>query len=129
MKKFVVNESEGIKGKLPVEGGGGTFNILIDEEISGAQHFSLLVNEIAPGYRGKEHSHAVEHCWYVLEGRGTVTIAGKAFHVKPGDAVFAPVGILHSVECIGDEPLRYVVVYAPPGPEKELKSKTGFCTP
>jgi hypothetical protein len=49
MKRYVVNESEGVKGKLPVPGGGGTFNILIDEEISGAKYFSLLVNEMAPG--------------------------------------------------------------------------------
>jgi mannose-6-phosphate isomerase-like protein (cupin superfamily) len=126
MKRFVVNESEGIKGKLPVEGGGGTFSILIDEEISGAQHFSLLVNEMAPGYRGKEHSHRVEHCWYILKGRGIIRMAGKTYPIKPGDAVFAPIGTPHSVECTGDEPLRYVVIYAPPGPEKELKSKTGF---
>ena len=126
MKRFVVNESEGIKGKLPVEGGGGSFNILIDEEISGAQHFSLLLNEMAPGYRGKEHSHAVEHCWYILEGTGIIKMAGETFRIKPGDAVFAPIGMAHSVECIGNEPLRYLVIYAPPGPEKQLKSETGF---
>lgn len=126
MKKFVVNESEGVKGKLPVEGGGGTFTILIDDEISGAHHFSLLVNEMKPGYKGKEHSHAVEHCWYILEGTGIIKIAGEAFHIKRGDAVFAPIGVTHSVECTGNRPLRYVVVYAPPGPEKELKNKTGF---
>ena len=84
------------------------------------------MNEIAPGYRGKEHSHAVEHCWYVLEGTGIIRIAGQTFHIKPGDAIFAPIGMPHSVECTGNEALRYVVIYAPPGPEKELKSKTGF---
>ena len=126
MKRFVVNESEGIRGKLPVEGGGGTFNILIDEETSGARHFSLLLNEMAPGYRGKEHSHGVEHCWYILKGTGIIRMAGESYPIKPGDAVFAPIGMLHSVECTGNEPLRYVVIYAPPGPEKELKSKTGF---
>ena len=126
MKRFMVNESEGIKGKLPVEGGVGPFNILIDEEISGAQHFSLLVNQMAPGYRGKEHSHRVEHCRYILKGKGIIRMAGKTYPIKSGDAVFAPIGVPHSVECTGNEPLRYVVIYASPGPEKELKSKTGF---
>jgi mannose-6-phosphate isomerase-like protein (cupin superfamily) len=53
-------------------------------------------------------------------------MAGETYPIKPGDAVFAPIGMPHSVECTGNEPLRYVVVYAPPGPEKELKNKTGF---
>ena len=126
MKRYVVNESEGVKGKLPVPGGGGTFNILIDEETSGAQHFSLLVNEMATGYKGKEHSHNVEHCWYILRGTGIIRMGGETYHINPGDAVFAPIGMPHSVECTGNEPLRYVVVYAPPGPEKELRSQTGF---
>jgi len=126
VKRYVVNESEGVRGKLPVPGGGGTFNILIDEEISGAQHFSLLVNEMAAGYKGKEHAHRVEHCWYILSGTGIIRMEGKTYSIKPGDAVFAPIGMAHSVECTGKEPLRYVVVYAPPGPEKELRSQTGF---
>lgn len=53
-------------------------------------------------------------------------MAGETYHINPGDAVFAPIGMLHSVECTGDEPLRYLVIYAPQGPEKELKNKTGF---
>jgi mannose-6-phosphate isomerase-like protein (cupin superfamily) len=126
VKRYVVNESDGVKGKLPVKGGGGNFNILIDEEISGAQHFSLLVNEMAAGYKGNEHSHTVEHCWYVLSGTGIIRMAGQTYSIKPGDAVFAPIGMPHSVECTGKEPLRYVVVYAPPGPEKELRTQTGF---
>jgi mannose-6-phosphate isomerase-like protein (cupin superfamily) len=129
MKRFVVNEADGVQGKLPVAGGAGTFRILIDEENSGAQHFSLLVNEMAPGYKGKEHSHNVEHCWYVLQGTGIIRMDGKEYAIKPGDAVFAPIGMRHSVECTGDDPLRYVVIYAPPGPERELRKQTGFAKP
>jgi len=129
MKRFVVNVADGVQGKLPVAGGGGTFRILIDEEISGAQHFSLLVNEMAPGYKGKKHSHNVEHCWYVLQGTGIIRMEGEEYAIKPGDAVFAPIGMRHSVECTGADPLRYVVVYAPPGPERELRKQTGFAKP
>jgi quercetin dioxygenase-like cupin family protein len=87
MKRYVVSEAEAVKGKLPVPGGGGRCQIFIDEEISGAQHFSLLVNEMAPGYSGKEHSHDVEHCWYILQGRGIIRMAGGTYSIKPGDAV------------------------------------------
>ncbi len=54
MKRYVVNVAEAVHGKLPVAGGGGTFRILIDEETSGAKHFSLLVNEMAPGWNPEE---------------------------------------------------------------------------
>ncbi len=81
MKRFVVNVADGVQGKLPVAGG-GPFRILIDEEISGAQHFSLLVNEMAPGYKGKEHSHNVEHCWYVLQGTGIIRMNGDEYPHK-----------------------------------------------
>jgi mannose-6-phosphate isomerase-like protein (cupin superfamily) len=84
---------------------------------------------MAPGYKGKEHSHNVEHCWYVLQGTGIIRMEGKEYAIKPGDAVFAPVGMRHSIECTGDNPLRYVVVYAPPGPERELRKQTGFAEP
>ena len=122
----MVNVEGAVQGKLPVAGGGGIFRILIDEETSGAKHFSLLVNEMAPGYKGKEHSHEVEHCWYILQGKGIIRMGCKEYFIKQGDAVYAPIGLQHSVECTGDESLRYVVVYAPPGPEKELRSQTGF---
>jgi mannose-6-phosphate isomerase-like protein (cupin superfamily) len=71
-KRLVVNETKAVQGKLPVTGGRGTYRILIDQETSGARHFSLLVNEMAPGYMGKEHAHEVEHCWYILQGRGII---------------------------------------------------------
>ena len=126
MKKYVVNVKDAVTGKLPVAGGGGIFRILIDEETSGAKHFSLLVNEMAPGYKGKEHSHNVEHCWYILQGTGIIRMEGKDYPIKPGDSVYAPIVMPHTVECTGDKPLKYVVVYAPAGPEKDLRKQTGF---
>jgi mannose-6-phosphate isomerase-like protein (cupin superfamily) len=126
MRRYVVNECEGIRGNLPAHVGAGTFNILIDEETSGAQHFSLLVNEMPGGYKGKTHSHKAEHCWYILQGLGLIKIDGEIYEIKPGDAVFAPIGMPHSVECTGSERLRYIVVYAPSGPEKELRRQAGF---
>ena len=125
-KRYVVNESQAVTGKLPVPGGGGIFRILIDRESTGAQHFSLLVNEVRPGYKSKEHSHDVEHCWYILQGKGVMHIEGEALPIGVGDAVFAPIGVKHTVESTGEVPLKYVVIYAPSGPEQDLKKQTGF---
>jgi mannose-6-phosphate isomerase-like protein (cupin superfamily) len=123
-KRYVVHLDDGVKGNLPaVPGGAGKFNILIDGEISGANHFSLLINEIQGGYVGSYHQHDVEHGWYILQGRGTIWIGDEPFEIGPDMAVFAPAKIPHKMASHGPEPLRYVVVYAPQGPERELREK------
>jgi mannose-6-phosphate isomerase-like protein (cupin superfamily) len=48
-------------------------------------------------------------------------IGEKSFEIGPEMAVYAPAGILHQLDVGPDEDLTYVVVYAPPGPEQELK--------
>jgi mannose-6-phosphate isomerase-like protein (cupin superfamily) len=118
-KKFVVPLKEAITGVL--HGRAGTFRILIDEETSGAKHFSLLVNTMNAGVKGDEHKHDVEHCWYILSGRGTMFMGGRSFPVEPDMAVFAPADMLHKIEVGPDQDLTYIVVYAPPGPEQKLK--------
>ena len=117
--KWVVPIEEAITGVL--HGNGGTFRLLIDPERSGARNFSCLVNTMFKGVKGAEHKHEVEHLWYILSGRGTMYIAGEVFEIGPQMAVFAPAGELHKIDVGPDEDLNYVVVYAPPGPEQQLK--------
>jgi mannose-6-phosphate isomerase-like protein (cupin superfamily) len=118
-KQYVVALKDAVTGVL--HGGGGTFRILIDRESSGAKYFSCLVNTMNKGVKGSEHKHDVEHLWYILSGKGTMYIGGKAYKVGPEMAVFAPAGELHRIDVGPDEDLTYVVVYAPPGPEQQLK--------
>jgi len=118
-KKYVVALKDAVTGVL--HGGGGTFRILIDQESSGAKYFSCLVNTMNKGVKGSEHKHDVEHLWYILSGKGTMYIGRKAYEVGPEMAVFAPAGELHRIDVGPDQDLTYVVVYAPPGPEQQLK--------
>lgn len=118
-KKYVVPLKEAITGVL--HGRAGTFRILIDEETSGAKHFSLLVNTMNAGVEGDAHKHDVEHCWYILSGKGTMYMDGKAFPIEPDMAVFAPANMLHKIVVDPAQDLTYVVIYAPPGPEQKLK--------
>jgi mannose-6-phosphate isomerase-like protein (cupin superfamily) len=118
-KKYVVPLKEAITGVL--HGRAGTFRVLIDEETSGAKNFSLLVNTLDAGKVGDAHKHDVEHCWYVLSGKGTMIIGGESFSVGPDMAIFAPADTLHQIIVGPDEDLTFVVVYAPPGPEQKLK--------
>ena len=123
MKRLVVPLKDADTGKLPVAGGGGTYRILLDEVIAGTKHFALLHNEIAPGYKGSMHAHEVEQCFYVTGGRGVFTIGGVPHEAGPETAVHIPAGVMHQVEPIGTEPLSYLTVYAPGGPEQDLRRR------
>ena len=120
-KKFVVALKDAVTGVL--HGRAGTFRVLIDEESSGAKHFSLLVNTMNAGVKGSEHKHDVEHCWYILSGRGTMYINGKPFEISPEMAVYAPANVMHKIDVGPDQDLTYVLIYAPPGPEQLLKQR------
>lgn len=121
-RKYVVPLKDAVTGVL--HGKAGTFRVLIDEETSGAKHFSLLINTMKAGVKGAEHKHENnEHCWYILSGRGTMYIEGQSYEIGPEMAVFAPADAMHKIDVDPDEDLTYVLIYAPPGPEKKLKQK------
>lgn len=118
---MIVTLDEADSGTL--HGGNGIYRVLIDEPISGAKNFSLLVNTSNAGTKGAAHKHEVEHCWYILSGKGTAYMEDEPTRIGPGTAVFTPAGVIHKVEVDADEDLTYVVIYAPPGPEQDLKKK------
>jgi mannose-6-phosphate isomerase-like protein (cupin superfamily) len=121
-KKYVVPLKDAVTGVL--HGNAGTFRVLIDEDVSGAKQFSLLINTMNAGVKGGEHKHPDnEHCWYILSGKGTMYIEGKSYRIEPEMAVFAPANVMHKIDVDPDEDLTYVLIYAPPGPEKLLKEK------
>ena len=59
----------------------------------------------------------------VLSGKGIVRIKDASFAVGPQTAVFIPKDSLHGIEADLGEDLTYIMVYAPPGPEKQLRNK------
>jgi quercetin dioxygenase-like cupin family protein len=54
-----------------------------------------------PGYTAPAHTHPGEEIIYVLEGTLEYRIDGKPMVVKPGDVLFVPAGVVHSVTNIG----------------------------
>jgi mannose-6-phosphate isomerase-like protein (cupin superfamily) len=106
-----------------MDNGMGTFRIFIDEEICGAKSFSFLVNTMNKEKKGPVHTHDTESCFYILSGKGTVRINDESFAVGPQTAVFIPKDSLHEIEADPGEDLTYIMIYAPPGPEKQLRRK------
>ena len=66
-----------------------------------------------PGEGGfRLHRHAQSEAYYVLSGRGVISIAGAEHPLAPGDVAFIPGGALHGARGVGPEPLRLLYVFA-----------------
>ena len=126
-KPYRVRRDEAATGNLPVPGGKSMFRILLDDESVGAKQFALLVNEFDPGLTSKAHKHdKEEHAFYIISGTGIIRIEDEPIEVAEGDAVFVPPGKMHEVSSTGDGILKYIVIYAPPGPNVTLREKGAY---
>jgi len=124
---YRIRRDEATAGELPVPGGRSKFRILLDEKSVGAKQFALLVNEFDPGLTSKAHKHdKEEHAFYIISGNGIIRVEGVPIEVKEGDAVFVPPGKMHQVSSTGKEILKYIVIYAPPGPNLALRDKGAY---
>ena len=108
----------------PTHGGAAIFRILLNEDNCGAKNFSLLVNTMKAGLNCNitdlGHKHEVEHCIFGLSGSGGIFIDGEKYQLEPNVAAFVPPGAMHYVWADPAEDFTYIVIYAPPGPEKKL---------
>lgn len=58
------------------------------------------------------HAHGKDEVYYVLSGRGELTLDGKAHAVVPGMAILTRDGSSHSLRQVGREDLAILIVYA-----------------
>ncbi len=64
-----------------------------------------------PGSAIGYHLQREDEIYYVLSGRGMMTIDGKEFEVGPGDAVLTRPGSSHGLKQIGKEDLIILINY------------------
>jgi mannose-6-phosphate isomerase-like protein (cupin superfamily) len=64
-----------------------------------------------PGSAIGYHLQREDEIYYVLSGRGMMTIDGKEFEVGPGDAVLTRPGSSHGLKQIGAEDLVILINY------------------
>ena len=64
----------------------------------GVPNFSMRIFKMEKGGKIPEHKHPWEHEILILKGKGKITIDGKGYEVKEGDAIFIPPNLPHSYE-------------------------------
>ena len=57
--------------------------------------------------------HSQDEAYFVIKGRGTLTIDGRKFTLKPGDLIFVPKGAHHQFTDFEEEGLALLVIFAP----------------
>ncbi|HET7876366.1 MAG TPA: cupin domain-containing protein [Methylomirabilota bacterium] len=72
---------------------------------------------VAPGQSQKAHTHeAQDKIYYVLEGTGRFTLAGREMTLEAGETLVVAAGVEHGLLNDGPHPLLVLVVVAPPPP-------------
>jgi oxalate decarboxylase/phosphoglucose isomerase-like protein (cupin superfamily) len=103
---------------------------LSEPRVTAAKKFSAGVVALEAGKGHERHNHpGCEEILYVLSGRGRQVVepaSGKVEReIGPGVLVHIPPDVYHSTVNTGEEPMRILAIYAPPGPEAELRGMDG----
>jgi uncharacterized cupin superfamily protein len=86
-----------------------------------AQQLGASIDVLAPGKRSCPYHlhHVQEEMFIVLDGHGTLRVAGEMLPIRGGDLVFIPAGpeYPHQIINTSDAPLRYLSISTLQSPE------------
>ena len=100
----------------------GPAMIFLEPSVVKDAPFSASVLALPAGANVPEHVHAKEtELLYVLEGSGTMTIAGQEIAVMPTSVIQIPANTKHAFTA--KVAVRALQLYTPPGPEQRFKGR------
>lgn len=97
--------------KGPHDGGGKTIAYPF---FSGVKDFRLAFRKrtLLPGSSIGYHLQKEDEIYYILQGRGEMTVNGKTFAVSAGDAVLTRPGNYHGLKPTAGDSLTLIINYA-----------------
>ena len=108
----------------------GRLSWLSEPRVTAAEAFSAGLVSLEQGKGHDRHNHpGVEEILYVVEGVGLQMVEQDGERIEreigAGVLVHIPPDVYHSTVNTGTGPMRILAVYAPPGPEAELRAMEG----
>jgi mannose-6-phosphate isomerase-like protein (cupin superfamily) len=95
-------------------GHGSEIRPLIDRTTSEITQCSLAEETLPPGCAVTPHRHRqIEEIYYIVSGRGLMTVGDETREVGAGDAVYIPRGNRHTLKNTGADPIKVVLVCGP----------------
>ena len=102
------------RGGILKTGHGSEIRPLIDRTTSGVTQCSLAEEMLPPGCAVTPHHHReIEEIYYIVSGRGLMTVGDETREVEAGDAIYIPRSHRHSLENNGAEPIKLILVCGP----------------
>lgn len=93
---------------------GSEIRPLVDRTTADITQCSLAEETLPPGRSVAPHRHRqIEEIYYIVSGRGLMTVGGDTRQVEAGDAVYVPCGHLHTLENTGTVPIKLLLVCGP----------------
>lgn len=82
----------------------------IDYE-TGSKSVTLGEIKLSKGCGLPFHTHTVEDCMYIVEGKGEMYIDEEIYPIEAGDQILVPAGTKHKIKNTGKNPLVLVFTY------------------
>ncbi|HYP27716.1 MAG TPA: cupin domain-containing protein [Blastocatellia bacterium] len=93
---------------------GSQIRPLMDRTTSDITQCSLAEEILPPGCSVTPHHHdRLEEVYYILSGRGVMSVGDEQREVGPGDAIYIPRGTRHTLANTGTEPVKLLLVCGP----------------
>ena len=100
--------------QYPGHFGGALSKPLVRPETTGSRLVDYRISTYQPMAYVETHTHKVqEQIYHVLEGEGSMEIAGRRQIVRKHDVIFIPPGVPHSICNNGITDLTFIVVTTP----------------
>ena len=109
---YVIEHDKGVAAEQPGphKGGGETVGYSFFSKVP---DLSIVFRKRAlkPGSGIGYHRQAEDEIYYVLSGRGMMTLDGKEVEVGPGTAILTRTGSSHGLKVLGNEDLVIIINY------------------
>jgi quercetin dioxygenase-like cupin family protein len=105
-----INHPEVVQTGYIAHGGAAACMLLDSRVLEGLLFFAHAV--LKPGREIEAHVDPYEEVYYLLSGRGVMTVGDERQEVTAGDAIWLPRGVSHSLTNDGDEDCVILVAAA-----------------
>ena len=89
---------------------------LVHPTTTGSVQLGVSICLMTPGEEVPIHRHPYEEAYFVVRGRGTMTLEGETIELVPDLSVYIPSNHYHGQKNTGDEELVVLCSLAPPPP-------------
>ncbi len=114
-KKGIVTQVSAVTPKCPAKHTETSAWRLLAPAVHGNKAATVSLVEIRPGGKTEPDVHeGSEQIFYIISGRAKAQVSGEGFDIGHNCCLYVPEGAEHSMEVVGEEALRMVVITAPP---------------